>query len=279
MAGTKKIDEYTEFLPLEKLYKKFTLLAGEENVFEIGKSKNKEKILCTKLGVGKKTALIFGYPHPNEPVGSLTCLSLVKIIKNDQELLKKYTWYIIPCADPDGAKLNEGWFGGGFTIKKYAYNFYRQINKQTEWSFPVKYKKYSFNKPTQQTRALMKLIDKIKPSLIYPLHNAGFSGTYLLLSKNFGEKYFDAIRKKSKKLKIPMHHGEPETPFMKEFSPSFFKAFGLKEVYIFFEKNGLNPLEHINDGDSSIGYARKYKKKPYWHSWRNSLHIRSCYFE
>jgi len=254
------VENYKEFLPLQDLYKRFEKIAGSENITEIGKSKNKEKIICAKLGSGKKNALVFGYPHPNEPVGSLACLSLVKILKEQPKLLKKFTWYIVPCADPDGAQLNEGWFKGKFTIKKYVYNFYRQMNDQTEWTFPVQYKKYSFNKPTVQTKVLKNLIDEIRPSLVYPLHNSGFSGAYFLLTKNLGGKYFDSIKETCKRLNIPMHLGGPEAPFIKLMHPSFFKEFGTKEVYDFFEKIKLDPLENMSGGASSIEYSKKYHK-------------------
>jgi hypothetical protein len=258
-----KIDAYKEFLPLGRLYKKFISLAGKENVFEIGRSKQGEKIICGTIGAGKKAALIFAYPHPNEPVGSLTCLSWVKILKKNPDLLKKYTWYIVPCADPDGARLNEGWFKGVFSIKKYVYNFYRQIGDQTDWSFPVSYKKYSFNKPTKQTKALIKLIDKTKPSIVYSLHNSSFSGAYFLQTKELDKTHLDAIEMTCKKLSIPLHKGGPEVPFAKEFRPAFYKLFDIKEEYDFLEGVKQDPLKRLIGGSSSATYAKSKNKNSF----------------
>ncbi len=258
-----RIDEYKEFLPLDKLYKQFLSIAGKEFVSEIGRSKNKGPILCGTFGTGKKSILLFGYPHPNEPVGSLTCLSWVKILKKNPELLKEYTWYIVPCADPDGARLNEGWFAGPFSIKKYVQGFYRQTNNQTEWSFPVTYKDYSFQTPTPQTKVLMKLIDRVKPSIIYSLHNSGFSGAYFLLSRDLGPAFMRKVELSAKRLGIPLHKGAPEVPFAKLFKPGFIKLFGIKEEYDFIKKMQGDPLKQLVGGTSSAEYAKTLRKNAF----------------
>ena len=41
-----------------------------------------------------------------------------------------YTWYLIKCIDPDGTRLNEGWFKGPFSIENYARHFYRPASFQ-----------------------------------------------------------------------------------------------------------------------------------------------------
>ena len=95
-----------------------------------------------------------------------------------------YTWYIVKCVDPDGLKLNENWLKGPFTVTNYIKNFFRPAgNVQVEWSFPMKYKEYNFNKPLPETVALMSLIEKIKPDFIYSLHNAGFGGVFWYINR------------------------------------------------------------------------------------------------
>ena len=139
-----RVDNYKEFLTVNELddeLRKFQR-KGLIEINQIGKSLNGHFILSAKIGNGKNTALVFGFPHPNEPIGSLTCLSLIKTISKNEYLRNRFTWHIIPCADPDGAKLNEGWFKGKFTIEKYAKNFYRSMTPlQTDWTFPLKYRK------------------------------------------------------------------------------------------------------------------------------------------
>ena len=78
-----------------------------------------------------------------------------------------YTWNIVKCIDPDGTRLNEGWFKGPFTVTNYAKNFYRPGGtQQAEWTFPVEYKNYSFFSPIAETQALMTAITALKPVFI-----------------------------------------------------------------------------------------------------------------
>ncbi len=260
MINVYKINKYKEFLTLNELYEQFIQISDEKNVSQIGISKNNERILCGKFGTGKKTALLFAYGHPNEPVGSLTCLSWVQILKKNPQLLKRYTWYVVPCIDPDGAKLNEGWFKGKFSIKKYAYHFYRQVTEQTEHCFPVTYKKYSFNKPTQPTKILMQLIKKIKPSLLYPIHNSGFSGAYVLLTKNLGVPFFETVERMCKRLQIPIQRESPETPSTNIWRPGFIKLPRLQDEYDELVKHDQDPLKNLIGGWSSIDYAMSQNK-------------------
>ncbi|CAF1181647.1 unnamed protein product [Rotaria sordida] len=59
------------------------------------------------------------------------------------QLLLTYIWHLILCIDPDGTRLNDGWFSGPFTIRNYARNFYRpSMGEQVEWTFPITYKNY-----------------------------------------------------------------------------------------------------------------------------------------
>jgi murein tripeptide amidase MpaA len=188
------IKNYKEFLRLDELNKEVRKLCSSDEILNLGLSEEKNKIIGAKLGNGKENALIFGAPHANEPIGCLTCLELIKIIKLNKNLQKKYTWYIIPCSDPDGIKLNESWFKGKFSIEKYVRGYYRSPPiLQSEWSFPVKYKKYRFEKNPKHNEALKKLIDKIKPKINYPLHNAGFSGAFFLLSHKMPKEYYAKI--------------------------------------------------------------------------------------
>lgn len=253
-----KVDNFSEFLFVDELDKQLLSLVGKNNILNLGKSANGHQILCAKIGKGRKNALIFGFPHPNEPVGSLTCLSLVKILLKNKELQEKYTWYIIPCADPEGAKLNEGWFKGKFAIKKYIYNYYRsEAPIQTEWSFPVKYKDYKFDSSPKNVIALRKLIEKIKPDLVYPLHNAGFGGAFFLITHSMPEEYYDKIVKLCRFLSIPLDLGEPETQFMKELKKPIYLIFNFEEYYDYYKGLGKDPKEIMYCGTTSIGFTKK----------------------
>ncbi|MCK4635002.1 MAG: hypothetical protein KAT37_03955 [Candidatus Aenigmarchaeota archaeon] len=258
MSLLEKVEDFKEFLFVDELNEKMFQLVDKVKVLEIGKSTDGYPIFCARLGNGNKNALIFGFPHPNEPVGSLTCLSLIKILLENEKLRKKFTWYIIPCADPDGAKLNENWFKGGFTIKKYAYNFYRsKPSIQTEWSFPVEYKDYKFDNPPANTSALKNLMEEIKPDLIYPLHNAGFEGAFFYITKPMSENYYNKIFELCKSLSIPLNMGEPEAQFIKELKKPIYLEYTFKDYYDYYKSLGKEPKEIFTFGNNTIGFAQQ----------------------
>jgi hypothetical protein len=252
------VKEYKEFLTVDELDDELRRLCDINEILNLGVSEDGHKILCARLGNGKNNALIFGAPHPNEPIGCLTSLELIKIIKSSDYLRKKYTWYIVPCSDPDGVILNEPWFKGKFSIKKYAYGYYRSPSMlQSEWSFPIKYKKYTFNKSPKQNDALRKLIDKIKPKINYPLHNAGFSGAFFLLSHKMPKTYYSQIKGLCKRLDVPLDNGDEMYPFMKKLDDSISIVPFFEQIYDFLEENGQKPWKTTEGGQPSIDYVKK----------------------
>ncbi|MFX1418093.1 MAG: M14 family zinc carboxypeptidase [Promethearchaeota archaeon] len=254
------IPDYKEFLTVNELNDSSRKLAEKYKSVELinlGTSGSGREILCLKIGKGKKNALLFAFPHPNEPIGSLTVEFLSKYLAENPNLIDElgYTWYLIKVIDSDGAALNEGWFKGKFDPLKYARNYYRPpSHEQIEWTFPIEYKKLIFSDPPPETKALMKLIDDIKPSFMFSLHNAGFCGVYWYVTHDIKEMYPDLI-KLVKKEHLPIHRGEPEAQYLKELHPAIFQMFGIKEGYDFYEKNGVeNPQELIKCGTSSDDY-------------------------
>ncbi len=262
-----EIPRYREFLTVDELNQSAEKLASEYSdvvsIFEIGKARNGEPIKCMKIGDGEYHALLFAFPHPNEPVGSMTLEYFSWRLAKDAELRKAFntTWYLIKCIDPFGARLNEGWFKGKWTPKKYVLNFYRPPGfKQVEWTFPIKYKTLKFNNPVPETKALMKLIDDIKPDFMASLHNAGFCGAYFYLSDPLPEAY-DKLHEVARRFKIPIHMGEPEVPYVVKFADAIFKMPTVVEAYEYYAKHAKkDPAEIIKSGASSDEYAKRVNK-------------------
>jgi len=226
---------------------------------EIGKSREGRTIYCLKIGEGKKNALLFAFPHPNEPIGSMSLEFLSQFLAKNPEFTKKtgYTWYLIKAIDIDGAILNEGWFKGEFNPLKYAKNFYRPASfEQVEWSFPINYKKLKFETPPPETQALMHLINKLKPKFMYSLHNSGFGGVYFYVSRGIGN-LFDNLVNLVKREHLPLHLGEPEAPYIKKLHDGVFQMFGIQKQYDYVEAKGIkNPQEFIICGTSSYDYLK-----------------------
>ncbi len=252
-----QIPNYKEFMTVAELddsSKKLAQSFDHVDLKEIGKSKEGRTLNCLKIGEGKENVLLFAFPHPNEPMGSMSLEFLSQFLAKNPEFTKKtgYTWYLIKAIDIDGAILNEGWFKGKFTPLKYAKNYYRPAPyEQVEWSFPINYKKLKFDSPAPETQALIHLIQKIKPKFLYSLHNSGFGGVYFYISYGIGNLYDDLVNF-VKREHLPLHLGEPEAPYIRKLHDGIFQMFGVQGQYDYLESNDIeNPQEFIKNGTSS----------------------------
>ncbi len=92
---------------------------------------------CLKIGSGSKAILMYGFPHPSEPIGSMMLDYLSWQLAENKAFRNKFedvSWYIVKAADNDGAEMNEGWFKGPYP---QLLNFYRPAGyQQVEWTFP-----------------------------------------------------------------------------------------------------------------------------------------------
>jgi len=254
-----KVKDYDSFLRLEELDKRAFQLSKKYGfeIREVGKSESDHPMYIIRAGRGSKNAFVWGFPHPNEPIGSLTIDWLIEYFGSNFNALNEtgYTWYFMYTADPDGTKLNEELFKGRLTLDKYFTNFYRPpANRMIDWTFPVKYKDFQWRNPLKETKVLMDLINEIKPDLMYPLHNSGFGGAYFFSTRKFDAKYYDSLIKFTENLGIPLHLGEPEEEFMKEIVKPFYFDFGFSDYYEQMKKIGKNPLEVLNHGENSTFY-------------------------
>ncbi|GEN81890.1 zinc carboxypeptidase [Sporosarcina luteola] len=256
------IPNYTEFLTVDEMDANSRKLAEEYpdvvDIFEVGRTRENHPLYCLKIGEGSKNALMFGLPHPNEPIGAMLLEYFTQELATNEKLRNEldYTWYIIKAWDADGTKLNEGWFKGPFTLYNYARNFFRPAgHQQVDWTFPIDYKKLKFNDSIPETTAMMKLIDQIEPEFIYSLHNAGFGGAYWYITHETSDVY-DDLRKTAIKHGVPLSLGEPEAPFCEAYSPAIYQSLGIRQNYDYLEKYGVEkPEEHINVGTCSADYA------------------------
>jgi hypothetical protein len=257
-----EIPNYTYFLSVDELNLSSKKLANDfpdtVKTLDIGTSANGELIPCLKIGSGHRNALLFGFPHPDEPIGSMTLEYLS--LKLARGLAKEFdfTWYIIKCADPDGARMNEQWFKGPFSPLNYALKFYRPPSyQQIEWTFPIRHKRLNWNKPLAETRAIMNLIDSSKPQMMASLHNSVLGGAYFYLTSpccSLYSKFQDMVMSQN----IPIHQGEPETPYLKKLDEGIFKMLNSEESYDFFDRfSDKNPASIINYGTNSSDYAKR----------------------
>ncbi|MGJ8455187.1 M14 family zinc carboxypeptidase [Pseudothermotoga sp. U03pept] len=249
------VDEFDE--RTDHLAKKYPKIV---KVYQMGKSRKGHPIKVIQIGNGSKSALLFGCPHPNEPIGAMMLDFLAQELAENEALRSHfdYTWYLIKVIDPDGTKLNEGWFSNPQSIESYATNFYRPPGfKQVEWTFPVDYKTLHFHDPLPETQVLMKIIEEQKPAFMYSLHNAGFGGVYYYISENSPQLYKD-FHQIPHSFNVPLALGEPEVPYLKMLSQAVYKLTPITEEYDYLEKNSkVDPAQIIKAGASSDEYASR----------------------
>ncbi|SDU53091.1 M14 family zinc carboxypeptidase [Jiangella alkaliphila] len=240
-------------------------------VRRVGTSRLGEPIEAITIGSADRHAVVFGGVHPNEPIGNITALHLIERLTSDRELLDRmgYTWHVVPCIDPDGMRLNEGWFRGPLTRAAYGRRFYRPApDEQVEWTFPFEYKRGYFDRMLPETVALMRLIDDTKPAFMCSLHNGEYGGVYYYLSRPEPELY-PLLHDIAAGVGLPLDTGEPEAPYVERYAPAIFGMIRTEDQYDFVEAAGLDPTER-QAGDSSAAYAAKYgtltlvTEMPYW---------------
>lgn len=260
----REVPAYQEFLTVNELNESSKRLSSQYpkivEMFEVGESSNGEKIQGLKIGEGATKVLLLGCPHPNEPIGAMSIEYLAKrIAENDVEREKlDCTWYMIKCCDVMGTRLNEGWFKGAFTPRKYALYYYRTpMYKQVEWTFPIEYKTLKWTNPSPETRALMKLIDNVKPDVLASLHNSSFRATYFYISTP-NPKLHKLLHNATLEQNVPIHRGEPETPYVEKLDEAIFKVPTCIQAYDFLAKfANKDPAHVIKHGAGSYEYASK----------------------
>jgi len=264
-AILRDVPDWDAFLTVDELDESGRRLAAEYpdcvELSVVGTSREGRPIQCLKIGDGPRRALLFGCVHPNEPIGSMMLEYFSRRLAEDAGLRRElgYTWYLIKCIDPDGTRLNEGWFRGPFTPTHYTRNFFRPGSpQQVEWTFPIDYKGLHFDEPMPETQALMGLIERLRPDFMYSLHNAGFGGVYYYISDPAPDLYAP-FHQLARDQGLPLSLGEPEVPYGVAFHPAVYQMLGAQAAYDYYEAfTSLDPAKAVTGGTSSGEYAKRF---------------------
>lgn len=237
----------------------------------LGSSRLGEPIPVYEIGDGPAHAVIAGGVHPNEPIGFHTALALAERLVADEGLRRELglTFHIVPCIDPDGTRLNEGWFASPSDRGAYGRAFYRPApDEQVEWSFPLSYKRLHFDRVLPETRALADLFDEVEPALFVGLHNAEVGGVYFYVNRE-DEALVSELSAIPARHALPLDNGEPESPDLVRLGDAVFRCPTVAERYDYLEGLGLDPLAEASGGGSA-DYLQRYgtlimvAELPYW---------------
>jgi len=244
-------DEHDKYLTVDEITAHLERAVPSDSLSVIGSSENGEEIVCATLGSGEKQAVIYGHPHANEPVGPITCNLLINYLQENPEFLDIYTWHIVPCPDPDGVRLAQTWYDQP-SLNSYTKGFFRrQVDKQVDWSFPVKLGDYEFKDVPAHTQSLCDLMSEHKPSFVVPLHNCDLGGAYFYMTDDLGSNHREMIKTAYESIGVTVLKYNPEAFYQEtaSFEPGFIGGFSIKNI------------PHPQDGQNGFDFAQEMNSK------------------
>lgn len=275
IARAQRVPETHDFPTVDALLADFAELAATHPHLvreqRIGTSRLGEPIHSYAIGSGARDVVLVGGVHPNEPIGFRTLQHLARELVADDDLRAAHdaTWHLVPCIDPDGTRLNEGWFAAPSDRVAYSRRFYRPApDEQVEWSFPFAHKDAWFDRVMPETQALMRLIDQTTPELMVGLHNAELGGVYYYVTRDL-DGIVDALHAIPAALDLPLDAGEPESPDLEPLAQAVYRSPLSSEHYDYLESLGLDPSTEVGGGGSADYIARHgtfglVAELPYW---------------
>ena len=151
------------------------------NMTTIGYTKNNQPILMKKIGSGLNRIWIISGQHPGETINSWILDGFVKRMLQKKSILKKYTFFIIPNANPDG-NIRGNWYVNG-----------NGINLNRDW----------FNTKSNEVKSIKSQMAKYGYDLVFDLHgDEGCKKHFLVDSYNGSHPLYNIINKKNKHFQI-----------------------------------------------------------------------------
>ncbi len=259
-AVLRQIPEFKTFCSVQQLIGLVDKLREDSafHIAELGRSAGGRPVHHVRFGAGTVKALFVGFPHPNEPIGGLTVFSLLTLLAARDPMLAgaDVEWHVVPCIDPDGTELNEGWSQHPFDLERYMRNFHRQAARdQVDCSFPIHHKRLVFSNPVRETRMQMELFARVRPHFYYSLHNnAGATGVWLLLSRDIGATYHEQLRGLLQRFGMPIQVSAPFGGLLQKYSEGIYENVITTKLYDHLEKTTPAPEEVLERGGMSFDY-------------------------
>jgi hypothetical protein len=187
----------------------------------VGTSRAGTPLPLLSVGHGSRHALVVAGPHANEPVGGATALRLAARLLtgpapagDDADI----TWNFLLCLDPDGARRNEGWLRGPYTLGHYFRHFFRPgFAEQPEW-LPDGADRAAL----PETRALLVLQDELRPFFHCSLHGVDVGGGFVELTRDL-PGLDRRVAHAAARLGIPRELGPYDTLYWPSLGPAVYR--------------------------------------------------------
>ncbi|MEU6097203.1 M14 family zinc carboxypeptidase [Streptomyces sp. NPDC047079] len=186
----------------------------------VGTSRGGTPLWLLSVGHGGRHALVVAGPHANEPVGGATALRLAERVLADPRLSTGIdtTWNLLLCLDPDGARRNEGWLAGPYTLGRYFRHFFRPgFLEQPEW-LPDGAERAAL----PETRALLDLQDELRPFFHCSLHGVDVGGGFVELTRDL-PGIAQRLAEAAARLGIPRELGPYDTLYWPALGPAVYR--------------------------------------------------------
>ena len=163
-----------------------------KNMQVITHTKEKRPIYMKKLGNGPKRVWLISGQHSGETINSWMLEGFVKrVMERKSKLFKKFTFYIIANANPDG-NVNGHWY-----VTRQG------INLNRDW----------LHTKSREVKAIKKEMEKIGYDIVFDLHgDEGCKKHFLVHSHGCKPPYFDKINqllnKKNKHFQIENYYDD-----------------------------------------------------------------------
>lgn len=186
----------------------------------VGTSRAGTPLWLLSVGHGSRQALVVAGPHANEPVGGATALRLAERALADPRLCEgaDATWNLLLCLDPDGARRNEAWLSGPYTLGHYFRHFFRPgFLEQPEW-LP----EGAEGATLPETRTLLDLQDELRPFLQCSLHGVDVGGAFVELTREL-PGIAQRVAHTATRLGIPRELGPYDTLYWPTLGPAVYR--------------------------------------------------------
>ncbi|GGZ91880.1 M14 family zinc carboxypeptidase [Streptomyces bluensis] len=186
----------------------------------VGTSRAGTPLWLLSVGHGSRHSLVVAGPHANEPVGGGTVLRLAERALADPRLCEDadVTWNLLLCLDPDGARRNERWLAGPYTLGNYFRNFFRPgFLEQPEW-LP----EGADGAVLPETRALLDVQDELRPFFQCSLHGVDVGGAFVELTRDL-PGISRRVAQIAARLGVPRELGPYDTLYWPRLGPAVYR--------------------------------------------------------
>ncbi|WP_281689866.1 M14 family zinc carboxypeptidase [Pseudonocardia thermophila] len=254
-AALARIPDLDRFPTVDEMQAELDRLAAARpdlvELRRIGTSRLGEPLRMASIGGGDRDALVVGGPHANEPIGFLAVRELGRLLCSDDRLRERlgFRWHLIPCVDPDAARLNEGWYVRPENRERYIRDFYRPAtDEQVEWTFPYLHEPGYFDRMLPETQALARVIDEVAPAVQCSLHNGEYGGVFHYTTSDdpeLAERLAHAVAWAD----LPLHDAVFEAPVTRVIRPGVLLMPTAAELASMAEAAGTRALFGASSGE------------------------------